>query len=353
MKKLLALLLTSGLALGALTGCAGKTASSETSSVPEASSQVSSAASEQPSSAPAEKTAVSLAGLKGPTGFGMVKLMSDSESKSTANDYTVTIAGAADEITAKLIKGELDIAAVPTNLAAVLYQKSNGGVQILNVNTLGVLYMLTKNEEITDWSQLKGKTIYSTGKGAMPEYVLNFLLEKNGLDPEKDVTVEYLSEHSELASKMIASTEPMIAVLPQPFVTQVTMKDDTIKKALDLTEEWNKATNNESVLSMGCIVVNKAFADAHPDAVDAFRTEYKASVEYTNEHPADAAQLIEKYGMLANAKMAETAIPACHITYMDGAEMKSKLTGLFEVLYAANPASVGGALPDDAFYYSK
>ena len=238
------------------------------------------------------------------------------------------------------------------NAAAVLYNKTNGNVQILALNTLGILYVVTKNADVQSLADLKGITIYSTGKGAMPEYVLDYLLAQNGLQ-SGDVTVEYLSEHSELATKLLASEEPMIAVLPQPFVTQVTMKDASIQVAVDLTEEWNRVTGGSSVLSMGCIVVNKTFAEAHPDAVDAFCKEYEASIAYTNDQPAEAAQLIEKYGLLANAAMAEKAIPACHTTYIAGAELREKLTGQFDVLYAANPASVGGALPDDAFYYSK
>lgn len=347
MKKTVSILLLAVMVLSLFAGCGGTT-SSGASVAP---SSTASVVSEGSSSLPAKKTQIEIAGLKGPTGFGMVKLIADAEAGTLANDYRFTIAGAPDELTAKIINGELDIAAVPTNLAAVLYNKTQGNVQILAVNTLGTLYVVTKGTEIGSLADLKGKTVYSTGQGAMPEYVLNYLLEQNGLSAH-DVTVEYLSEHSELATKLMASEE-MIAVLPQPFVTQVTMKDPNVKVAVDLTDEWNRVTNGESLLSMGCVIVNKAFAEANPDAVDAFCAEYEASIAYTNDHPAEAAQLIEKYELLANAAMAEKAIPACHTTYIAGDELKEKLTGLYEVLYAANPASVGGKLPDDAFYYSK
>lgn len=352
MKKFVSILLIALLALGVFAGCSTEAASSAASEAASSESSSAAEASSEAASSAAEKTKIEIAGLKGPTGFGMVKLMADAEAGTAANDYNFTIAGAPDEVTAKVIKGELDIAALPTNAAAVLYNKTKGNVQILALNTLGILYVVTKNADVQSLADLKGKTIYSTGKGAMPEYVLDYLLAQNGLQ-SGDVTVEYLSEHSELATKLLASEEPMIAVLPQPFVTQVTMKDASIQVAVDLTEEWNRVTGGSSVLSMGCIVVNKTFAEAHPDAVDAFCKEYEASIAYTNDQPAEAAQLIEKYGLLANAAMAEKAIPACHTTYIAGAELKEKLTGLFDVLYAANPASVGGALPDDAFYYSK
>lgn len=302
---------------------------------------------------PKEKTKINIAALKGPTGFGVAKLMSDDEAGKTKNDYNFTIAGSPDEITAKVISGELDIAAVPTNMASVLYNKTKGQVNILNVNTLGILYVVTKGVDINSAEDLKGKTIYSTGKGAMPEYVLNYILEKKGLEIGKDVNVEYLSEHSELASKIIASEEPMVAVLPQPFVTQVTMKDKNIKVALDLTDLWNDVTDGKSVMSMGCMIVNKSFADKNKQAVADFCKEYEESINYTNDKPAEAAKLIEKYKIMDNAAMVEKAIPLCHATYIDGQDMKDKLTDMFNILFKANPASIGGALPDDAFYYSK
>ncbi len=348
-KRFLAMLMAAAMLAVSAVGCTPAQSSSEQSS--NTVSEASSAASEVSSTA--EKTTIRVAGLKGPTGFAMVKLMEEADAKTTANNYEITLAGAADEITGKLLNGELDVAALPTNLAATLYNKSKGNIQILALNTLGVLYVLTKGTEITSVEDLKGKTVYSTGQGSLPEYALNYVLTQNGIDPAKDVSIEYLSEHSELATKMMSSDEPIIAVLPQPFVTQVMMKDDKVKIALDLTEEWDKAVDGKSVLSMGCLVVRKDFAEKNKDAVNGFLEEYKASVDFTNNNPADAAKLIEQYQIVASAAIAEKAIPNCHIVYVDGEELKSKTKDLFQVLFDANPKSIGGSLPNDDFYYQK
>lgn len=349
-KRFLAMLAAAAMLAAGAAGCAPAQSSSGQPSGEAVSSQ---AASSEAASSSVEKTAIRVAGLKGPTGFGMVKLMQDAENKATANDYTFTLAGAPDEITGKLISGELDIAALPTNLAATLYNKTEGNIQLMALNTLGMLYVVTKGTEITSLAELKGKTVYSTGQGSLPEYALNYILTQNGIDPGKDVSVEYLSEHSELATRVLSSEEPIIAVLPQPFVTQVTAKDDTVKIALDLTEEWDKAVDGKSVLSMGCLVVRKDFAEANKDAVNAFLEEYQKSVAYTTENPAEASKLIEQYAIVASAAIAEKAIPNCHMVYIDGNEMKSKTQDLFQVLFDANPKSIGGSLPNDDFYYQK
>ncbi|XOQ44622.1 MAG: Sulfonate/nitrate/taurine transporter substrate-binding protein [Clostridium sp.] len=316
-------------------------------------SQISSAVSaDDTSSSQTEKTVIRIAGLKGPTGLSMVKLMSDSEAGTASDDDQFTIVSSPDEIVAKLSSGEVDVAAAPTNLAATLYNKTDGGVQLMAVTTLGVLYVLTADgESVQSVSDLKGKTIYASGQGATPEYALNYILRQNGLEPGQDVTVEYKAEHSELASLMIAG-KVKIAVLPEPFVTQVLAKNDSAKIALDLTEEWNKASDEKSVLTMGCLIVRKEFAQEHKAALDSFLDDYKASAEYVNSNPAQAAKLSEQFGIMDSA-IAEKAIPNCAITYMDGSEMKEKIPEFLNVLYQANPKSIGGKIPADDFYYQK
>ncbi len=304
-------------------------------------------ASSQPG---AEKITLHIAALNGPTGIGMAKLIEDGKTGQTANHYEISLMGAPDEIVSKIATGELDIAAAPTNLAATLYHKTNGNVQLLAVNTLGVLSIVTKGEEISSFADLKGKTIYATGKGSTPEYALNYLLKANGLDPEKDVTVEYLSEHGELAAKLAAG-QVSIALLPEPFVTQVIAKDPSVSVALSLTKEWDKAVEGKSVLAMGCLIVRKDFAQKNPEALAAFLKEYEASAKFANENTAQCAQLVEKSGIMAQAALAEKAIPNCNITYIAGDEMKAKVKDFFQVLFDANPKSVGGTLPDDGFYY--
>ena len=297
-----------------------------------------------------EKAQVNVAALNGPTGIGMVKLMEDNDAGTASNAYTVTLAGAPDDIVGKLTSGDVDIAAVPTNLAATLYKKTEGNIQVLALNTMGVLYVVENGDTIHSVADLAGKTVGGSGQGSTPEYVWNYILEQNGV---KDVKTEYKSEHSELAA-LLASGELKAAVLPEPFVTTVLSKNENLRVALNLTEEWNKLVQDKGGkggLTQGCIVVRKDFAQANPDAVKAFMEDYQASVQYVNENVAEAAKLVEKRGIIASAALAEKAIPNCNIVCIQGQEMKDTLSGFLQVLYDANPKSVGGALPGDDFYY--
>ncbi|QAT50033.1 ABC transporter substrate-binding protein [Caproiciproducens sp. NJN-50] len=327
-------------------GCsANGTASSGSASSSEAASSAGSSMS-------AAKTVIRIAGLKGPTGLSMVKLMSDSKAGAASGDDRFTLVSSPDEIVAKISSGEVDVAAAPTNLAATLYNKTNGGVRLAAVTTLGVLYVLTEGgETVGKISDLKGKTVYASGQGATPEYALNYILRQNGLEPGKDVQVEYKSEHAELASLMIAG-KAKIAVLPEPFVTQVLAKDSSAKIALDLTQEWKKAAGDKSVLTMGCLIVRKKFAEENKAAFDAFLDDYKASAEYANSNVEQAAKLSQDFGIM-DSSVAKKAIPNCAIVYLDGAEMKEKIPDFLKVLYQENPKSVGGKLPADDFYYQK
>ena len=296
-----------------------------------------------------EKVDVNIAALKGPTAFGMLQLMEDDAAEKTANDYEFLLAGAPDEIVGKITSGELDMAAVPTNLGATLYNKTQGGVQLVALNTLGVLYILENGETVQSIQDLAGKTVVATGQGSTPEYALNMILEKNGL--KDSVTVEYKAEHSEVPP-MLLNGDASIAMLPQPFVTSVLTQNQNIRIALDVTEEWNKTVNGESDLTMGCVIVRKEFAEENPDAVNAFLDEYKKSVEFTNANTAEAAAISEKYDII-KAAVAEKAIPECNIVFIEGDEMQKIAGGCLEVLFDANPKSVGGSLPDEAFYYKR
>ncbi|HEX2986490.1 MAG TPA: MqnA/MqnD/SBP family protein [Caproiciproducens sp.] len=344
-KRLFSLTATVLVFISAVAGCGSNGASS---SVPSASSTGSTVASGV-SSTPTEKTTINLATLKGPTGLGMLKLMHDSDAKTTANLYKFTLVGSPDEIVSKITTGEVDAAAVPTNLAATLYNKTNGKIQIAAINTLGVLSLLSNGETVSSVKDLKGKTVYATGQGSTPEYALNYILKQNGLTVGKDVKVKYMTEHAELASLMI-SGKVTLGVLPEPFVTQVTVKDKDTKIAMNLTDEWNKATGNKSVLTMGCLIVRRDFSEKNKSALNTFLDEYKASAAYTVSNVKDAASLSEKYGIMP-AAITQKAIPNCNIVYIDGAEMKAKLPDFLNVLFKANPKSVGGKLPGDDFYY--
>ncbi len=349
---------------GALAGCgsdAGSSAApSETSSVAASSSEPESAASEPetPASsqeeAAAEPVDVNIMALKGPTAMGMVKMMSEVDAGELSdNNYQFTIAAAVDEVTPKLVQGETDIAAVPANLASVLYNNTEGQVEVLAINTLGVIYIVESGESVSSVEDLRGKTIYASGKGATPEYALNYILRENGIDPASDVTIEWKSEHTECLTALMAA-DNAIAMLPQPFVTTAQTKSDKIRVALDLTEEWDKlqqGVEEPSALLTGVVVARKEFVDENPEAVKAFLEHYRESVEYVNANTEDAANLVGEYGIVT-ADVAVKALPACNIVCIEGEEMKEKLSGYLQVLFEQNPASVGGAMPEDAFYYA-
>ena len=291
-----------------------------------------------------------MAALKGPTAMGLVKLMHDAEQEdaSFVNDYTFTLAASADEVAPLLIKGELDMACVPANLAATLYQKTEGQIVTLGINTLGVLYIVENGNAVRSMEDLAGKTIVASGKDSTPEYALNYLLEENGLSPMDDVIVDWKSEHSECVSAL-ATGAATIAMLPQPFVTVAQSKIPDLRVALDLTQEWD-ALDNGSALLTGVVVARREVVESNPAAVDAFLSDYAASVEWVNANTADAAALIGDYGIV-EAAVAEQALPYCNIVCITGTEMKDKLSGYLQVLCDADSASVGGAMPGDDFYY--
>ncbi len=286
--------------------------------------------------------------LKGPTGMGMSKLMDDAANGNSELNCEFTIASSPDEVKSEIITGNFDIAAVPSNLAAVLYTKCPDTVRIAAVNTLGVLYILENGNTINSIEDLNGKTIYATGQASTPEYALNYILDAFDVD----CTVEYYTEHAELATKMIAG-ENNIGMLPVPNATTVLMKSDA-RIALDLTELWQQAVaknGDTSELCQGCIVINKKFADEYPEDLAAFLADYEASVNFVNENPEEASVMIETAGIIPGAAIAKAAIPDANIVFIDGEEMKECLTGFFEVLHSFAPSSVGGSVPDDNIYY--
>ena len=301
-----------------------------------------------------EPVTVRVAALKGPTAMGMVKLMSDSDAaaesgeETIGNTYEFTLAASADEVSPKLMQGELDIACVPANLASVLYNRTEGGIVTLAVNTLGVLYIVENGNAVASMADLAGKTIVASGKGSTPEYALRYLLSENGIDPDTGVTIDWKSEHSECVAAL-ASGAATIAMLPQPFVTVAQTQLPDLRVALDLTEEWD-ALDNGSALLTGVVVARADFVKEHPAAVSDFLEQYSASVDWVNNNTADAAQLIGDYGIV-DAAVAEKALPYCNIVCITGTEMMDKLSGYLSVLWEQDEASVGGAMPNDDFYY--
>lgn len=293
---------------------------------------------------------VRVGSLKGPTSIGLVELMERAENNETENNYSFTIEVAADTLLTMMIQKELDIALVPANVASVLYNKTDGQVVVIDINTLGVLYMLSGDESIKNISDLKGKTIYLTGKGTTPDYVLQYVLEENGLNTD-DVTLEYKAEATEVAAHL-TTDENAIGLLPQPFATATMVKNENLKTIFDMNEEWEKVVEDkESMMVTGVTVVRKEFLEANEGAVKLFLKDHKQSAEYVNSNVEDAAALVVKTGIIEKEPIAMKAIPKCNIAYIDGKEMKTALSGYLTVLFNKDAKAVGGNLPEEDFYY--
>ena len=288
--------------------------------------------------------------LSGPTGIGAANLKDKADKKETDVNYNITVVAQPDEVVSKISNGEADIAAIATNLAAKLYNKTQGGITILAVNTLGVLNVVTpEGVEVDSLQDLKGKKVYATGQGSNPEYVINYLLEKNGIDKDKDLTLEYKTEGTELLT--VWSSDPTAVIIsPQPVATTLTIQFPTSKIAIDLTDEWDKVST-DSALMMGCVVVRNEFLKNNKATVDKFLEDYNESITKANQDIETTATLCETYGIVAKAAVAKKAIPNCNICFIKGNEMKTKLSGYLSVLFDADKTSVGGKLPADDFYY--
>lgn len=289
-----------------------------------------------------DDTEIRIAALKGPTGMGMVKLAD----KQNYPNYTVSIEASPDALNPRIISGEVDVAAVPVNLASVLYNKLDGDISVLAVSTLGVLYVVEAGSEVNSVADLAGKTVYATGQGATPEYILNYLLDKNGV--AGSVEVNYVGEHAALAT-MLADGSAEIGMLPEPNVTSTLAGNDDLRIALNLTEEWNKVCSTELV--QGVVIARKSFVNEHPEAIEQFLREYERSSAFVNENIDEAAKLIVDAGILGNVEIAKKAIPNCNISFSKGEAMHKAVEGMLTVLFEANPKSIGGKLPDKDFYY--
>lgn len=291
--------------------------------------------------ATAEKTEVNIAVLKGPTGMGAAYLMAQNDLGEAANQYTFTVAGAPDVLISQLITGELDMAALPTNTIALLYQRSEGAVQSLAVNTLGVLYLLERGDSVQSIEDLSGREIVSAGLGTTTEAVASRLFAK-------DAKVTYVSEHAEAVAQAVAGRYDLV-LLPEPHVTSLLEKDVGFRIALNLTEEWEAASSTQ--LTMGGIAARREFAEENPEAVTAFLAEYAISVAYANDNPKEAAALIERYDIMT-ATIAELAIPRANMVCLTGGEMREALEAFYTALLNDNAELIGGTMPKADFYYA-
>ena len=360
--KTLALALTLGLLCSGLAGCgqARNSGSAAESLVTESTqptvgtqpteSKEAATESTEATADNADGKLIRVASLKGPTSLGLLFLMDKANKGETANTYEFRMATGADEILPLMVKGDLDIALIPANVASILYHKTQGGVEVIDINTLGVLYMVSGEDGLTDFMDLKGKTIYLTGKGTTPDYVLQYLLNANGMSVD-DVTLEYKSEATEVAS-VLAEDPTAIGLLPQPFVTAACMQNDALKVIFDLNDEWNKVQGaSGSSMVTGVTVVRKEFLEENEEAVKAFMEEHKDSAEAINADPATGAALAVEAQIVAKEPIAQQAIPGCNITYMDKSDMKQALSGYLDVLFHQDSQSIGGGLPESDFYY--
>ncbi len=319
MKKIVTLLLTLTLVLGIFASCT-----------------------------PKEKTHINVGALKGPTGMGLSKVMADAQENKTKNDYEFELFKAPTDISGLLLNDELDIAAVPTNLAVTLYNKTNGKIKILALNTLSVLYVLEKGNTINSISDLEGKKIYASGKGATPQYAIDYLLKENNITCE----VEYFANHDEVVTQALAGKADII-IIPEPNVSTLMQSSPEYRIAIDINELWKETTNEQSLISMGCIVARSQFIENNKKAVDDFLAEYAKSVVFVNEDVDNAAQLIADLGIVPSKEIAQKAIPNSSIVCITGEEMKTKTTPFIEILFNSNAASVGGKLPGEDFWYFK
>lgn len=367
MKKLLPILMALTMTAVSLTGCASKTSAetsvpaventlaaettlaettkaSETAAPPESETAGGDGTA---TSVPSESGVVRVGSLKGPTSMGLLPLMNTS---SSANIYEFSMVTAADELTAMIAAGKVDIALVPANVASILYTKTEGGVSVIDINTLGVLNIVSADKSIQSMADLKGKTIYMTGKGTIPDFVLHYLLSANNMAAD-DVTLEYKSEPTEVAA-ILKETEGAVGLLPQPFATAACIQNEALSINLDLTKEWNNVQGDSgSQLITGVTIVRNEFLKEEEDAVNVFLLDHKTSVETALANPEQTAEQIAAAGIIEKAPVAQKALPFCNITYIDGEEMKNALSGYLKVLYEQDPKSVGGNLPGQQFYY--
>ncbi len=327
-----------------------ETAAQTTEAATEAAEETAAESEEVSLEAPGASETLRIGSLKGPTSMGLVSLMDLAEKGESEGSYTFTMVTDASELSAQMVAGDLDIALVPANMASILYQKTEGGVQLIDINTLGVLYVVSADTSIQSIADLAGKTVYMTGKGTTPEYAFNYLLSANGLSAD-DVTIEFKSEATEVAA-ILKEQPDAIGLLPQPFVTVAMSQNENLQMVLDLTEEWDKVQAEDGgSLVTGVTVCRSQVLEEQPEAVDRFIAEHKASTEFANTDVEAAAELVAAAGIIEKAPVAVKAMPYCSIVCIDGSEMKDMVSGYLSVLYDQDPASVGGALPDDAFYY--
>lgn len=299
----------------------------------------------------ADQPVIRVAALRGPTAMGLLHLMDAHEQGTATGEYSFELAGAPVEIPPLLARGDIDVAVVPANLAAVLYNQMDGAVQALAVVTLGVLHIADMTGEVNAIEDLRGRTIFATGEGATPEFALNYVLKQNGLMPDEDVFIEFRAEAAEIAAA-IELGQAEVALLPEPFASTLAVRFDNLRIVMDLTEEWNRVQQDYGLI-MSVVIARRGFLEAYPVAIASFMDEYAASINFMTDNLTEAAQLVVDAGLVPSTAIAQAALPRTNMVFITGDEMRRNLMGFFRVLYNANPASVGGALPDEDFFFTR
>lgn len=337
--KFLGLFLSLVLAMVTLTGCGTGTQDTEEETQIQTTQEA----------VQADNRVVRVGALKGPTTLGLLFLEDKASKGETNYSYEFQMKTAADELLPMIIKGELDIALLPANVAGILYQKTNGTISVIDINTLGVLYMVSGDKTITTPADLNGKTIYVTGKGTTPDYVLQYILKANGLTTQ-NCNIEYKSEATEIVT-LLSEDASAIGLLPQPFVTVACEQNDALEIVMDMNAEWGKTDAGKNSMVTGVTVVRNEFLEQNEDLVADFLAEHEKSAQEINADVEKGAALAAEAGIIAKEAVAQKAIPACNITCITGEQMKEALSAYLEILYGQNPESVGGNLPEDTFYY--
>lgn len=327
----------SGTLAAMLSGCGSTTATSDNNTNTDSSESESSTT-----------TTVRVGSLKGPTSIGIAYLMNQSDNGATAQQYEFSMTSTPDDLLPSVIQGDLDVALIPANAASVLYNKTDGAISVVDINTLGVLSVVSANTQIQQFSNLAGHSVYLTGKGASPEYVMNYLLSAAGIADQ--VTLEYKSEAAEVVS-VLTEDPTAIGVLPQPYVTVATTKNTDLVALIDLNDVWDATVSDGSKLIMGVTVARNEFIQSYPDSISQFLADHAASVDEANADPDEVAPMVVSAGVLDSEQIAAKAIPNCHLVCTTGTDMQTQLAAYLNILYSQDSSSVGGSLPSDDFYY--
>jgi len=283
----------------------------------------------------------------GATAISIVKPMKDTQ-EIGGTKVLYEVVPSTDLIVARLTAKEADFAIVPVNLAAQLYRKQMP-YSLTSVVTWGNLFIVS-SEELEGWDAMKGQDIYLMGKGLVPDIVFRTLLKENGLDPDKDVNLIYLSGATELAPNFI-SGKSRISMLPEPSLTTVKMKKSDTHVYLDLQEEWKKAFGTDAGYPQAGILVKNDLIKCNPGLVKQYLGILEEGMNWLNENPKDAGAYAEELNLDLPAAVVEKSIPGNNIQHKYISDVKDQLNDFYRVLFDFSPETVGGELPDNGLYY--